>query len=176
MSNDEGMTKPEISLPFEHSTFIRHSSFVLRHSPRISRMPPRPDDEPDADRNREEGKELTAGKHSNQRRVRLPKIFHDDPEDRVNDEKQTRNKAVWSAEAGADKPEDREENRAFERRFVKLRRMARGEDAAQSIGDLGIRADGIDDRIDGPKRRIDLLAGSERAIGFRGVAHVEQFL
>jgi hypothetical protein len=116
---------------------------------------------------------LAAREHPDQGRIRFAEIFHDDPEDRVNDEEQTGDETIRGAETRPDDPEDDEEDQPFQKRFVKLRRMPWREDCPQRLCNLGIRPDRFDDRFNGAKRRINLLAGGKGAIGLRGVPPVE---
>ena len=81
-------------------------------------MSPSDNNESDADDDSEEGEELAACKYSDQRRVRFAKIFHNDSEDRINDQEQSGDEAVRRAEPGPDKPKNRKENYSFERGFV----------------------------------------------------------
>src|SRR5436190_5336679 len=115
MSNDEGMTKPE-------PTF---SSFGLRHSLRIRRPQFGDNHEPESDRDEKEGEELAARESRDQTRVGFAKIFHDDPEDGVENKKQTGENTVWLPHSCANEPEDREENNSLEESFVELRWMPR---------------------------------------------------
>src|SRR5436305_9181923 len=108
-------------------------------------MSPRPDDETDPDRDREEGKELATRKHPDQRRVRFAKIFDDNAEDRINDQEQPGDETVRRPEPRPDKPQNAEEDRALERGFVKLRRMTWRENAAEDVGDFGVCSNRLDD-------------------------------
>src|SRR5437762_3166056 len=54
--------------------------------------------------------------------------------------------------------------------------MTGRQDASQDVRDFWIGPNRFDDGIKGPERRIDLLAGSESPIGFRGVVCLEHFL
>src|SRR2546421_7182312 len=105
------------------------------------------DHEGEANRDQEEGKELTAGKTANQARIRLAEIFYKDAKDRVEDEKQTGENAIRLAHSRAHEPEDREQNNAFKESFVKLGWMSRCQNSAQDFFHLRLMTHRGNNRI-----------------------------
>src|SRR5437763_12274416 len=103
VANDEGrMVRAELALDEEEMTrseytrsFVQKNSsfghfppcFAIRHSSRKCRPQFRDDDKCNSDRKQERGEELTAGEGADQWRVWFAKIFANDTEDRVEDEK-----------------------------------------------------------------------------------------
>src|SRR6059036_4034804 len=86
-----------LPLPRENSygPMARAKGLVARRDLFRKRRPQfRDDHEGEANRDQKERKELTAGKTSNQARVRLAEIFNDDPKDRVANEEQTSQNTV----------------------------------------------------------------------------------
>src|SRR5437773_2229063 len=72
-----------------------------------------------------DGEELAAGETHDQTRVGFAKIFHDDPEDGVENKKQTGQHPIRLPHSCPHEPENREENNSLEESFVELRWMAR---------------------------------------------------
>ena len=68
---------------------------------------------------------LSAGERSGQRRVRLAKIFDDDPHQCVEQQEKPGQHAARLPRADTQKPETTEKKCALQQRFVKLRRMPR---------------------------------------------------
>src|SRR5436305_13740727 len=129
MSNDEGMMKSEsrsvrLASSFNHSSLFRHSSFGLRHSLRIRRPQFGDNHEPESDRDEKEGEELAASETHDQTRIGLAKIFHDDPEDGLENKKQTGQHPIRLSHSCAHEPENRQENNPLEESFVELRWIA----------------------------------------------------
>src|ERR1700730_16261245 len=172
MSNDEGMTKPQgPALParfssFEHSSFVRASSFVLRHFSGKRWPHFGGDDQRQSDGDQEKRKELATGKTGDQARIRFVKIFDRDSKDRVANEKETGQHAVRLSRARAYEPKDREQDNSLENRFVELRWMPRHQNRSQNLFHLRLVAHRRNDRIRRVEQRIDLCTCCDRATGF----------
>src|SRR5437764_1654023 len=114
------------------SSLIRNSSFVLRHSLRIRRSPFSNDYKRDADRDQEKGKKLAPCERTDQLRIRFAEIFDDDSKNCVANEKQAGQYSIGLAGARPNKPQDRKQYEAFEKRLLKIRKMARRQNRAHS--------------------------------------------
>ncbi len=109
----------------------RNDRLLDRHLLRKSRTHLRSTDKGDADGDQKKREELTAGEAGNQHRVRLAKIFDDDSENRVANEKESGQNAVWLPRARAHEPQNGEQDDPFEKGLIKLRWMARCQNGTQ---------------------------------------------
>ena len=123
----------------------------------------------DSQSDQKEREKLAACESGNERRIRLPEIFDDDPKDGVANEKQSSEDAVWLAHSRADKPENREQQNSFAERLVELRRMARCENPAQGRDDIRMCVHTLDDCFRRGDRWINLATRGDRAFCFRGI-------
>src|SRR5438093_12768317 len=167
MSNDQGMTKSEsrsirLASSFNHSSLFRHSSFELRHFLRKTRPQFRADNERQPDRDQEKGKKLSARETGDETRVRFAKILDHDPEDRVNDKKQSGEHAVRLAHSCADEPQNQKQDDPFEKSLVELRRMARSQNSAKNFFHLRLVTHGRDNCLRRNQRRVDLGRSRDR--------------
>ena len=94
-------------------------------------MPFRSHDKRRANDDEEKRKELAACERPDQFGIGLAEIFDQDSKYRVANEKQSGQNAVGLTRARPHKPQNREQNDPFEKRFVKLRWMPRRKNGAQ---------------------------------------------
>src|ERR1700747_1703642 len=91
------------SFGFPSSLVIRASSFSRSLSGK-SGPHSRDDDERNANHDQKEREKLSARKTTDERRIRLAKIFQYDPKNRVADEKQSGQNSVWLPHSRAHEP------------------------------------------------------------------------
>ena len=85
----------------------------------------RRDDKRDTNDNEEEGKKLAPCERPDQCRIGFAEIFHHDSENRVANEEQSGQHAVWLPHARPHKPQNREQHNTLEEGFINLRWMPR---------------------------------------------------
>src|SRR4030095_14334614 len=90
----------------------------------------------DSNSDEEKRKKLSAGECAGQRRVRRAGILAHNREHRINNKKYASEDAVWLSRSRAHEPQNREEDDAFKKGLVELRRMKRCQNPAQRGGYL----------------------------------------
>src|SRR5882724_2916034 len=109
---------------------ISTEASLRRHSPRERGSPLCRGNESNTNGDQEKRKELAARERSDQFGIGFAAVFDHDSKDRVANEKQSGQNAVWLAHARSHKPENCEQGDALEKCFVKLRRVARRQNRA----------------------------------------------
>jgi hypothetical protein len=100
------------------SAFALNPLLVFRHSGWKTRVPLCRHDKRDTNDNQEKRKELASRERPDQFGIGLAEVFDHDSKDRVANEKQSGQNAVWLGHARSHKPENREQRDPLEKCFV----------------------------------------------------------